>query len=89
MIRLDSTVEFVEFLKKADEEGRPLFINLGMPWAAEEYSPGMWALVTDSTLFEAPTAFRGWDPGLDRLVFKYKPGSSRDYDFSKVIQKSR
>ncbi len=89
MIRLDSTQEFVEFLKKADSENRPLLINIGMPWAAREYSPGMWALLNDPKLFELPTVFRGWDPGLDRMVFKFRPGSSTSFDFSSAVQKPR
>jgi hypothetical protein len=89
MIRLDSTQEFVDFLKKADAENRPLFINIGMPWAARDYSPGMWALVNDPSLFEAPAVFRGWDPGLDRMVFKFRPGSYAAFDFTGALKKPR
>lgn len=89
MIRLDSTQEFVDFLRKADAENRPMFINIGMPWAARDYSPAMWALLNDPALFESPSVFRGWDSGLDRMVFKFRPGSSTSFDFSEALQKSR
>ncbi len=89
MVRLDRTAELVDLIKSAESSGKPLFVNIGMPWAASQYSPGMWALVNDSDLFEAPVRFAGWDPGLDRLVFALKPGASNGYDFSPAMRTDR
>ena len=89
MIRLDSAREFVELMKKADSENRPLYINIGMPWAARDYSPGMWSLLNHPNLFDPPVFFRGWDSGLDRMVVKYKPGSASPFDFSEALESFR
>lgn len=88
-VRLDSVAAFVDFLRRADAEGRPLEIHIGMPWAARDYSPGMWSLVNDGALFESPRVFPGWDPGLDRMLFRYRPGSAQSYDFSEALKLQR
>lgn len=81
MVRADSADEFIALLRRADAENRPLYINIGMPWAAREYSPKMWALFHDQRLFENHQNFRGFDAGLDRIVARYKPGSAATFDF--------
>jgi hypothetical protein len=82
MERLDSAGAFIAALRRADQEGIPLFLNIGMPWAARQYSPQMWALFNNSDLFEKPIHLRGFEPSLDRLVAKYKPRSAETFDFS-------
>ncbi len=88
-IRLESTLQFVELIKKAEESGRPLVINIGMPWAARDFSPTMWKLINDPALFTQDPRFLGWDPGLDRILATYIPGSSVGYDFSEALTKER
>jgi hypothetical protein len=82
MERLDSAGAFIAALRRADTEGVPLYLNIGMPWAAREYSPQMWQLFNSKELFEEPVRLRGFEPSLDRLVAKYKPHSSAKFDFS-------
>jgi hypothetical protein len=82
MTRADSADEFIALLAEADQTGKTLFVNIGMPWAAEEYSPRMWAMFTDDRLFGERQQFLGLDAGLNRLVARYKPGSAAGYDFS-------
>lgn len=82
MIRTDSVAEFIAVLKRADRENKPLLFNIGMPWAAREYSPGMWSLFNNPQLFSAPRMFPGMDAGLDRIVALYLPGSADSFDFS-------
>ncbi len=82
MERLDSAGAFIAALQRADKEEVPLFLNIGMPWAAREYSPQMWALFNNRDLFEEPVHLRGFEPSLDRLVAKYKPHSAQEFDFS-------
>jgi hypothetical protein len=82
MERLDSAGGFIAALQRSDQEGIPLFINIGMPWAAREYSPQMWALFNNRDLFEEPVHLRGFEPSLDRLVAKYKAHSAQRFDFS-------
>ena len=83
MERLDSAGGFIAALQRSDEDGVPLFVNIGMPWAAREYSPQMWALFNNRDLFEEPVHLRGFEPSLDRLVAKYKAHSAQTFDFSR------
>jgi hypothetical protein len=88
-IRLESTTALVELMQIAEKENRPLLLNIGMPWAAREFSPGMWALATNPELFEQITHLRGLDPGLDRIIFRYRPGSVTEHDFSQAMEFER
>ena len=83
MERLDSAGGFIAALQRSDKEGVPLFVNIGMPWAAREYSPQMWALFNNRDLFEEPVHLRGFEPSLDRLVAKYKSHSVQTLDLSR------
>jgi hypothetical protein len=80
--RLDSVDQFVALMKESDQSGKPLYINIGMPWAAREYSPRLWQIFNDDRLFENRRELLGFDAGLDRQVAKYKPGSAATFDFS-------
>ena len=82
MERLDSAGAFIAALRRADEEGVPLLLNVGMPWAARQYSPQMWSLFANRELFEEPVHLRGFEPSLDRLVAKYKRYSAENFDFT-------
>jgi hypothetical protein len=83
MERFDSAGGFIAALQRSDKEGVPLFVNIGMPWAAREYSPQMWALFNNRDLFEEPVHLRGFEPSLDRLVAKYKAHSVQTLDLSR------
>jgi len=89
MERLDSAGAFIASLRRADEEGIPLLLNIGMPWAARQYSPQMWSLFTNRELFEEPVRLPGFEPSLDRLVAKYKPHSAEKFDFSAYKSEER
>lgn len=82
MVRLDSVRELREMMRRADTENRTFVLNIGMPWAAREYSPQMWALMQDEALFANQRTFLGFDGGLDRIIATYKPGSAAQFDFS-------
>lgn len=89
MVRADSADELISLLFQADQTGKPLFLNIGMPWAAREYSPRMWAIFNDDRLFGDRREFLGFDAGLNRLVARYKPGSAKDFDFSALRGEER
>ena len=89
MERLDSAGAFIAALQRSDEERVPLVVNIGMPWAAREYSPQMWALFNNRDLFEEPALLRGFEPSLDRLVAKYKAYSVQTLDFSRYRSDQR
>lgn len=89
MERLDTAGAFIAALRRSDEEEVPLFLNIGMPWAAREYSPQMWELFNNPELFEKAVRLRGFEPSLDRLVAKYKPRSAGKFDFSSYRSEER
>jgi hypothetical protein len=89
MERFDSTGAFIGALRRADEEGVPLLLNVGMPWAARQYSPQMWSLFSNRELFEEPVHLRGFEPSLDRLVAKYKRHSAENFDFNAYRNEER
>jgi hypothetical protein len=89
MERFDSAGAFIAALRRADKERVPLFLNVGMPWAARQYSPQMWALFTNRELFEEPVRLRGFEPSLDRLVARYKIGSAENFDFTAYRNEDR
>jgi hypothetical protein len=89
MERLDSAGAFIAALQRSDKEGVPLVVNIGMPWAARDYSPQMWALFNNRDLFEKPVHLRGFEPSLDRLVAKYKANSVQTLDFSRYRSDQR
>ena len=64
-------------------------LNVGMPWAARQYSPQMWSLFTNRELFEEPVHLRGFEPSLDRLVAKYKRHSAEKFDFTAYRNEER
>lgn len=88
-LRMESTRQLIETIQSAEALGRPLAVNIGMPWAAREFSPAMWEVVNDPQLFSEPEILRGLDPGLDRMVFHYRPGAARDFDFSPWLDRPR
>lgn len=81
MIRTDTVADFIAVMRRADRENKPLWVNIGMPWAAQEYSPAMWELLNRPELFTDHRTFLGWDTGLDRIVARYQPGSAAHFDF--------
>lgn len=81
MDRLDTADQFIAELHRADREHKPLLLNIGMPWAAREYSPRMWAMFSNPELFEQPVQLKGYEPSLDRLIARYKPHSADRFDF--------
>ena len=87
--RLSSAGELITLMQRADREQRPLVLNIGMPWAAKAYSPQMWDIFNHGDLFENRRHLRGFDPGLDRIVAVYKPGSAGKFDFSKYDRNAR
>ncbi len=60
--RLDSADEFIAMLRRADAENKPLWLNIGMPWSARQYSPKMWAMTHEEMLFEPPSLCKDSNP---------------------------
>ena len=81
VIMARSPDKFFELLRQADAQNKILFVNAGHPWAANRECPDQWAAIHDPTLFEPPVILHGLDPGLDRVVARYRPGAMATYQF--------
>jgi uncharacterized membrane protein YdcZ (DUF606 family) len=81
VILAKSPEKFFDLLRRADSENKPLLVNVGHPWTAHRECPVQWAAIHDESLFEAPLMLRGLDPGLDRVVARYRPGAIATYQF--------
>lgn len=73
--RAPSVHTLSEFLIEADEKKLPLFINQGYPSALKAEFPATYAMVNDPELFEKIGEFTAVEEMLDRVVYRYKPGS--------------
>ncbi|MFV0337502.1 MAG: hypothetical protein ACK5LK_04575 [Chthoniobacterales bacterium] len=86
---LHSANEMIRQLQKADATAATVFVNLGhlpfVPW----HSPKMWALLTQTNLFDYYKHFQGFDPTLDRTIYKYKNGSIKKIDLTKYASDDR
>jgi len=75
--RAKNVEKFLEWLRIADETERPLFINYGSQVQLKRNVPDMLKYVEDPTMFETIEEYPGFDPGSDRTVKRYLPGSYR------------
>lgn len=76
-----SPEKFFDLLRQADATNKPLFVNVGHPWAANHECPVQWAALHDESLFEEPVILLGIDGGVDRVIARYRPGAMATYDF--------
>ena len=63
-------------MRQSEEQGVPLYLNVGNPWAASYHHPEMFKLTTESPSFEVIARLPGYDPTLDRIVARYIPPDS-------------
>ena len=67
--------DFLVLLKKADDEGKPLYVNYAMPGFARNVFPEIMEVVDDPTKFEHVATLHGLEPTSSRFVRKYIPKS--------------
>ena len=71
-----SVRELAEIIRRADEQGKGLFINFGFLTTAQMRFRSILDLINDSALFEKVAELQGFDPINDRYVYRYKPKSA-------------
>ena len=76
-----TSLSFVPFasspiIARADEQGKPLFINFGFLTAAQMRFRPIVDLINDPAFFEKVAELQGFDPINDRYVYRYKPKSA-------------
>jgi hypothetical protein len=77
--------ELGDLVRRADAEGKPLFLNLGYLTTVEGEHPAKYELLKTSGLFEEVGLFSGFEPSMhSRHVFRYIPGSAAGFDFHSV-----
>jgi hypothetical protein len=75
-----SVRELAAIIARADEQGKPLFINFGFLTAAQMRFRPILNLINDPAFFEKVAELQGFDPINDRYVYRYKPKSAFDRD---------
>ncbi|MEX1119332.1 MAG: glycosyltransferase family 39 protein [Terrimicrobiaceae bacterium] len=73
-----------DVVREADSAGKPLFINLGYLPTVEGEHTNKYKFLLKSGFFEDLGRMHGNEPIQARHVFKYLPGSAKDFDFSSI-----
>jgi hypothetical protein len=81
VIVVSRTDQLVHFMRKADSEGKALFVNFANAWTASTSSPELFQMIENEELFEKTAQIQGFDPTLTTFVRRYKPGSISGYPF--------
>ena len=85
IIILRNATELGDLVRKADADGKPLFINLGYLTTVEGEHQNKYELLRNSGFFEDLGILSGFEPSMQsRHVFRYKPGSAANFDFGAV-----
>lgn len=74
-VRVKTPDELITLMKLSDEQGRPLYLNVGGIPAAQTLEPEMTRLMLSSPQFEIVARLPGWEPYWGRVVARYVPGS--------------
>jgi len=77
-IVVEDAAELLALARRCDEEGRELYVHVGMPKEAAQKFPEIFRLLSSSEVFEVVAYLPGYDPTLDRLVARYLPGTLAD-----------
>lgn len=83
---LKTAEEFVELLRTADAQQKPLYVMVPHPWAAVFKTPQLWRLFNEAGLFADYRHFQGFDQTHDRVVARYVPGAVRDFDLPAFLR---
>ncbi len=73
-----------DVVREADSAGKSLFINLGYLPTVEGEHINKYRFLKESGYFEDLGRLNGNEPLQSRHVFRYLPGSAKDFDFSTI-----
>ncbi len=74
-VRATDREAFLAELRRADSEGKPLFVNYG-PYKSYQHFADIMEVVDDPAVFELVAEFEGVDEGSDRTVKRYLTGGA-------------
>lgn len=85
ILSVRTAAELGELTRRADAEGKVLYINVGYLVTVRYEHPNKYQLLKNAALFEDLGVLPGLEPNMQsRQVFRYKPGSAAGFDFSKI-----
>ncbi len=70
-----ATEDFVKWLRAADAESKPLYVNTANLGLARQYFPTTMNLLENPEVFEPPVIFPGLQEATTRYVYRYRPGA--------------
>lgn len=68
--------ELTGWARKCDAANCAMYVQLGMPWVAERDFPEVHRMLFDPKCFEVVADLPGFEPNMQRLVLRYRPGSA-------------
>jgi len=72
LIEIETMPEMRQLMRRADQTGAVLYVNLGKPRAAKAAHPDLFALVKDPASFELVTTLYGFEPRGIRTIYRYR-----------------
>jgi hypothetical protein len=72
---VETTDEFLKWLKRADRQGRPLYVIFGREHKAVRLYPEITAMVEREDLFALVAFLPGFEPWESMKIYRYRPGS--------------
>jgi hypothetical protein len=74
LIEIETVPQMRQLMRRADQTGAVLYVNLGKPMMAKEAYPDLFALVEDPSAFEVVTTLYGFEPRGIRTIYRYREG---------------
>lgn len=81
-VHLKTPDDLLALMRRADAEGKPLFITAPHPWAVAFNVPMLWRLFNEAGLFTDYVTVLGFDKTNTRLIARYAPGAVQNFDFN-------
>ena len=72
LIEIETMAEMHELMRRADQTGAALYVNLGKPEQARQEYPDLFALVENPSVFEVVTTLYGFEPRGHRIIYRYR-----------------
>ena len=72
LIKIETMAEMHELMRRADQTGAALYVNLGKPEQAKKGHPDLFALVENPSVFEVVTTLYGFEPRGHRIIYRYR-----------------
>jgi hypothetical protein len=82
IVRCWEVADIKKMIQRADDEAKTLFFNFSYLETVEFEHPFKFRLVSNPLLFEEVGFLPGFQPACSHRVFRYIPGSGKDFDFS-------